>query len=442
MIRPREGPPFPAFLKTSAIANPAGRTVGARWLINDASERKLAQDAARQREQRAGKSQRDEALGRVAIGSAEELAGVLTVISGEAELLMRQLDPGHPAAIALERILGASERGTDRIAPILALGDSRRHPAHAVDLNALIRSLEWMLRRLLGSEMELRFDLAAGLPVVWVDEVQLARLIAELTLYARKAMPPGGQLAIETSRVASMDRIEGWAPGAATPIPPIPISPPPVRLTVTARGAGVDPAAIAALLGPYRTASTALEGAPPDPLAPVREPAAYGIIQRFGGQIGVSSEPGRGTTFTLCLPLDERRDGTPVRGPRALEPERPPGVVVLAMQDQALRCFVAELLRSEGHTVIEAPENMSLEVLAQAGLVIADRRADADRVLARCRTNGQASGSGRAIHLLDLSPPSEHVAPPELSTGNGALVLAKPFRASTFLSHVSELMAR
>lgn len=217
-----------------------------------------------------------EFLRRVAAGTAHDLNNLLLLVIGCAEL---SLDDGTltPATRKLMHdILAASARAAALTRQFLALGRPPVAPMTAVDITALLRSSDPLLRLLAGDRVRLYLD--PGKAPLWVlsDDTQLEQVILNLALNARDAMPMGGTLSITAAAVA------GPQPRA--------------RLTVTDTGSGIDPAIRERMYEPYVTTK--------------RDASHYGlglavvrsIVDQLGGSIQVSSALGLGTTFLVDLP--------------------------------------------------------------------------------------------------------------------------------------------
>lgn len=213
----------------------------------------------------------------VAGGIAHDFNNLLAVILGDAELAMESLAEDHPVRGDVEEIQAAGRRASLLTQQLLTF--SRRHASdpQVVALDTIVTDMEKRLRGAMGEAIEMVATYGAGTGSVELDPVQAEQLIMHLATNARDAMPGGGRVLIETRNVelGGADATQmGVAPGRY------------VLLTVADDGTGGLDAAKATGLG----------------LATV-----FGIVEEARGGIRVSSAPGQGSVFSVCLP---RVDGS------------------------------------------------------------------------------------------------------------------------------------
>ena len=212
-----------------------------------------------------------EAVGRLAGGIAHDFNNLLTVINGCAELLADEL-AGPPAALAAD-IRDAGGRAADLTAQLLAFGRRRPVDIHPLDLNDAVQDAARLLGRVAGEKVEVRLDLAAGLPPVRADRGLIGQVLVNLTANARDAMPAGGAVTVRT------------APGPGG-----------VRLSVADTGTGMPPEVAAKVFEPFFTTKGVGQG------SGLGLAVVWGIAETLGGRVGVESAPGRGSRFDLDLP--------------------------------------------------------------------------------------------------------------------------------------------
>lgn len=219
---------------------------------------------------------------------AHELNNVLTIIVGQADLLLADLPPGDPARDPLQRIRSVADDAASLSRELLAVGGRQELRASVVDLNAVVSSTSDLLRPVLGDAIRLGLDLAPVATAIRAVPIQLQQIVLNLALNARDAMPDGGDLMIGTSAVDVDDalaaRRAGLRPG------------PYAVLTVADTGCGIDPAVRARLFEPFVTTKAPGRG------TGLGLATVYGLVKRSGGYITVESEPGRGTVFEILLP--------------------------------------------------------------------------------------------------------------------------------------------
>jgi len=229
-----------------------------------------------------------EAIGRLAGGVAHDFNNILTAISGYTEFAIEQLDIGSPALTDLKQVAKAAAKASALTRQLLAFSRQQVTESRAVNLNAVVRDMEKMLRRVIGEDLDLSTSLAADLDCVWADLGQIEQVIMNLCVNARDAMPEGGRLTLRTRncllRPDSADLPPGLRPGQY------------VCLDVVDTGTGMDAGTLSRIYEPFFTTKRPGEG------TGLGLATVYGIVQQAGGHIECRSEPGRGTQFTVYLP--------------------------------------------------------------------------------------------------------------------------------------------
>jgi PAS domain S-box-containing protein len=284
-------------------------------------------------------TQKMEAVGRLAGGVAHDFNNMLTAILGFSDLILdRESDFSHREE--LEQIRLAAQRAAGLTRQLLAF--SRRQVLHPVtlDVNATIRNLEEILRRVMGEDVVFTTTLAPDLPAVVTDPNQFEQALVNLTVNARDAMPEGGQLVVETS-VAEVDAAEAAAhPGATAGRH--------VMITVRDTGQGMDREVLARAFEPFFTTKPQGRG------TGLGLSTVYGIVAQAGGHVRAASRPGEGTTITLCLPAATTGVDTITetdQGPVAAAA----GETVLVAEDEELvRHLAVRFLERLGYRVLSA----------------------------------------------------------------------------------------
>jgi two-component system, cell cycle sensor histidine kinase and response regulator CckA len=287
------------------------------------------------------RSQRLEALGRLAGGVAHDFNNLLTVITGFSELVLQRLGSTDPPRSYLEEINKAGERAGALTRQLLAFSRRQVLEPEVFDLNGVVADTEQMLRRVIGEDVELRTHLAPDLWPVKADRGQLDQVILNLAVNARDAMPRGGCFTVETAN-AELDETY-----AQQHLPLRPGSY--VRLSASDTGTGMTPEVQAQIFEPFFTTKGPGKG------TGLGLATVYGIVKQSGGFIWVYSEPERGTTFKIYLPREV--EGTPAAPPAAARPLQAPGgtETILVVEDEAqVRSLVRGVLDASGYTVLEA----------------------------------------------------------------------------------------
>ena len=283
-----------------------------------------------------------EAIGLLAGGVAHDFNNLLTVIRGRSELLRNRMSPGDPLRRHVDLIEETSDRATGLTRQLLAF--SRRQPFHArlVDLNVIVREMEPMLARLIGEDVTLRTALEARPGSVRADPSQLEQVVLNLAVNARDAMPRGGSLTLSTRTVDVDQAFVSRHPGARAGRYAV--------LDVTDTGAGMDVTTSSRIFEPFFTTKDVGKG------TGLGLATVYGIVKQSDGNIWVQSEPGRGTTFEVYLPVAERGPEDEETRPEAHAAALPRGseTILLVEDEEAVRDLAREVLRGQGYTVLSA----------------------------------------------------------------------------------------
>jgi signal transduction histidine kinase/ActR/RegA family two-component response regulator len=284
-------------------------------------------------------SQKMEAIGRLAGGIAHDFNNLLTVIAGQTYMLRNQTAAG-PVREGVERIEATAERAAELIRQLLAFSRKQVLQPGVLRLNAIVESMAPMLTRVIGEDVELSARLAPRLGHVKADPTQIEQVIMNLAVNARDAMPGGGQLILETANVV-VDASHGlphpdMTPGAY------------VMLAVSDTGIGMDAETRRRLFEPFYTTKEPGKG------TGLGLSTVYGIVKQSGGHIGVSSEPGRGATFKIYLPVASESADVPVA---VMSDDVPRGTetILLVEDERDVRVLVRQVLQERGYRVVEAP---------------------------------------------------------------------------------------
>jgi signal transduction histidine kinase len=140
-----------------------------------------------------------ESVGRLAGGVAHDFNNLLTAIIGNAQLGMAMTPRGDRVREYLEQISSVAQRASDLTRQLLAISRKQILDPNVIDLNNLIRSIEPLLRRVIGEDTDLTFVPAPEGALVMADIGQMEQVLVNLVVNAHDAMPPGGELTVETS---------------------------------------------------------------------------------------------------------------------------------------------------------------------------------------------------------------------------------------------------
>ncbi|MDE2141285.1 MAG: response regulator [Elusimicrobia bacterium] len=285
-------------------------------------------------------SQKMESVGRLAGGISHDFNNILTAIGGFSGFLLQSIPVGDPRRDDVQEIVAAAERAAALTRRLLAFSRRQILEPRLIDLNAVVASLQPMLKRLIGEHIELRSTLARGIGRVKADPGQIEQVIMNLVVNARDALPKGGNIAIETVD-ASLG--EDYA-RLHLEVRPGPY----VMLSVSDTGHGMSAAVQSRLFEPFFTTKEPGKG------TGLGLATVYGIVKQSGGNIYVYSEPGQGCTFKIYLPRVENLETAPPPPPTPPPPLRGRETVLLVEDDDSVRKFARRTLIESGYQVLDA----------------------------------------------------------------------------------------
>lgn len=290
----------------------------------------------RRLEDRLIQSEKMEAIGQMAGGIAHDFNNILTLIKGHARLLQEDIEKTSPLSISVEKILSSSEKASNLIRGLLALGRKQIIAPKVLNLNDIVKSFEKFLLMLIGRDIELSLKLSGKELGVMADRTQIEQVLMNLAVNAKDAMPDGGRLTISTESLESADGLKDThslcGPGTYAVI------------SVTDTGHGIDEKVMDRIFEPFFTTKEEGRG------TGLGLSTAYGIIRQHNGCMQCYSEPGKGTTFKIHLPVVETA---------GIQREIPPSeeykkTLLLADDNADIRTLFGDFLEGQGYKVIRA----------------------------------------------------------------------------------------
>jgi PAS domain S-box-containing protein len=275
-----------------------GRRTGVLGCSRDISERRRAEKQREELEQQVRQAQKLEAIGTLAGGIAHDFNNILAAILSYSEMLLLDLAAESASRKDVLGIQAAVQRASALVRQILAFSRKTPHEVRDIELSAVVGEALEMLRATLPATVALRVGIASRLAVA-ADPTEIHQVVVNLCTNAWKALPGGaGTLDVSLAEVtlddAACARLHGVSPGRHA------------QLTVSDDGAGMPPAVLERIFDPFFT-TRAEGGGTGLGLAVV-----HGIVTRSNGAIAVTSEVGRGSTFSIFLPLASGSATTPV----------------------------------------------------------------------------------------------------------------------------------
>lgn len=299
-------------------------------IFTDITERKRLEEQLMQ-------SQKMEAIGILAGGVAHDFNNILSAIIGYASILQMKMKKDDPFLENVQEILSSSEKAAVLVQSLLAFSSKQIINPRPTNINEAIKKVEKLLMRVIGEDIEFRTRYADTDLIVLVDAGQFEQALMNLATNARDAMPKGGTLAIETNRI-SLDEafIKGHGYGQKGEY---------ALVTVSDTGAGMDEKTREKIFEPFFTTKEMGRG------TGLGLSMVYGVVRQNKGLIDCSSEPGKGTSFMIYLPLTEVEvEEIKKKDPAAIA--RGTETILVAEDDEALRRLYQTVLQELGYAVI------------------------------------------------------------------------------------------
>jgi len=317
-------------------------------LHHEASEREVAERALRQ-------SQKLEALGKLTGGVAHDFNNLLQVVSGNLQLLSRDVAGNDRAEKRVENAMAGVTRGAKLASQLLAFG--RRQPLEpkVVNLGRLVRNMDDLLRRAIGEDIEIETVVSGGLWNTLIDPGQIENAILNLAINARDAMPDGGRLTIEASNAFLDDEYARQHDEVKAGQY--------VMIAVTDTGSGIPKDILEQVFEPFFSTKPEGKG------TGLGLSMVHGLVKQSGGHLKVYSEVGEGTTIKLYLPRESQEEdvltdisAAPVRGGSE--------TVLVVEDDDGVRETAVALLSELGYRVLKARDAMSALNVIESGIPI------------------------------------------------------------------------
>jgi PAS domain S-box-containing protein len=382
-------------------------------------ERKLAAQFLR--------AQRMESIGTLAGGIAHDLNNVLTPIMMAIEVLKGKMSDKHGLKL-LNTIETSATRGSSIVRQVLAFGRGVKGDRIVVQLKHVIKEVVQICGETFPKSIAIDTELSRDLWVVSADPTQMHQVLLNLLVNARDAMPRGGTITIAAANLKLDDNFSRMQPDAAPG--------PYVSLTISDTGSGIPAEIREKIFEPFFTTKELGMG------TGLGLSTTLAIVKGHRGFIDLESEPGKGTTFRVCIPAT-------ATAPESAAPEgeaEPPmgnGELILIIDDEAaIREITKETLQTFGYNVLTATDGAE-------GVAVFAEHSHTIRVVITDMMMPVMDGGAAIRALKRMSPDIKIIAVSGVTQGEqggpasdaGAqVVLTKPFTAMTLLTTLSEVM--
>ncbi len=324
--------------------------------------RRRAEEALRLREEQLREAQHLETLATLSGGVAHEFNNLLNVVVGYADMIRRRLPAGDALHRHVEHILQAAEKAAALTRQLLAFSRSQVLQPVVLEAGQLVNDLAPVVRSVLGRRVEVVLRVDPGVGCIKADRSQIDHALMNLIVNAKDAMPDGGQLVLEARNVeldlqASFPRDPALRRGRY------------VLLGVADSGCGMAAEVQSHAFEPFFTTKGRANA------TGLGLSTVVGIVKQSGGHVGLESQPGRGTTVRVYLPLvDAGGREAALEAPKLARGDE---TILVVDDEKAMREVLVQTLRAAGYSVIEAaggPEALreAAEPSAAIALVLTD----------------------------------------------------------------------
>jgi two-component system, cell cycle sensor histidine kinase and response regulator CckA len=334
----RNGTLYEEEMTISPVLDPAGKIINYVAVKRDVTQEVALETQLRQ-------AQKMEAIGLLAGGVAHDFNNILTIIQGNASLLLNtQLLPAERADCS-QQIARAAERAAGLIRQLLMFSRKQVMQPANVNLNEVVAQTAKMLQRILGEDIALQTNYAPKLAAIWADAGMMEQVLLNLVINSRDAMPDGGRLTISTGTETLDEKQAHQNPDAVPGLQ--------VWLAVSDTGCGIPPENLARVFDPFFTTKEVGKG------TGLGLATVYGIVKQHRGWITVTSEINQGTTFRICFPAVAGASAEERVVPVAAPLPRGTETLLVVEDDVPLRLLVCNLLQRCGYNVLPAQSGIA-----------------------------------------------------------------------------------
>jgi PAS domain S-box-containing protein len=366
----KDGSPFWANVVYATVQDDKGELIGFSAVTRDLTDRKRAEDelqrlnagmqkhiaeqteelirtiAQRERlHEELLQAQKMESIGTLAGGIAHDFNNLLNVILGYASLL-EQSATSNQISAGVDVIKETVTRGSSLVRQLLAMARKSETQFERSEINGLLQGLQALLQETFPKTIDVFVRLEPNLPALMADPNQLHQAMLNLCLNSRDAMPEGGELLLKTGTISGIELRKHFQEARADQY---------VRISVTDTGHGLDKAIKNRVFEPFFTTKSQGQG------SGLGLSVVYGIVTNHNGFIDMASEPGRGTTFDIYLPVPSDAaaliPAAEAREEKKTDPTAGNGATILFVEDETHQLnLMQKHLAAEGHRVLTAKD--------------------------------------------------------------------------------------
>lgn len=326
-------------------------------MLNETLEARVISEieVRRETEAKLAQSQKMETIGKLTGGVAHDFNNLLQVVSGNLQLLAKDVAGNERAEGRIANAMAGVSRGSKLASQLLAFGRRQALEPKVVNVSRFVQGMDDMIRRAIGEAVEVETVVGGGLWNTFIDPAQIENALLNLAINARDAMDGRGKLTIELANTHLDDdycrKHDEVTPGQY------------VMMAVTDTGCGIPSEIVEKVFDPFF--STKAEGKG----SGLGLSMVYGFVKQSGGHVKIYSEVGHGTTIKLYLPRAHQSEDFEVsvdHGPITGGTE----TVLVVEDDGEVRETVVAMLADLGYRVLQAEDAASALAVIQSGIAI------------------------------------------------------------------------
>ncbi len=323
------------------LRDASGAVVGAYQTSREATDQVLAERSLAEASKALQRAQKMEAIGALTGGIAHDFNNLLQVVSGNLQLLAKEVADNAKAARRIDNALMGVDRGAKLTGQLLAFGRRQALAPRVTNVGTLMEGMDHLLRRALGEETEVQIVIENTLWNTFVDPNQVENALLNLAINGRDAMGGRGKLTVEAAN-AVLD--EGYA-GARAEVRAGDY----VLVAVTDTGSGMTPEVIERVFEPFFTTKPEGQG------TGLGLSMVHGFVKQSAGHIEIYSEIGHGTTVKMYLPRAEGEEDHQTKASK-VDPIGGDATILVVEDDAQVRETAAALLQDLGYSVLRAAD--------------------------------------------------------------------------------------
>jgi PAS domain S-box-containing protein len=295
-MKKMDGTPLDVQLESIVVSYQSWRPEQYRTVIIDISARKQMEKERKELQILLHQRHKMESIRTIAGGIAHDFNNILFIIMGNVELALEEAQDWHPAHPKLETIRAAALRAASIVKLLLSFSQTANEEQIPIDVASVIKDALILLRASIPTTIGIHTDFPDGKVMIFSDKIQMGQILMNLCTNAAQAMEEtGGLLEI---RVGTRFLPEGSA--GACPAGDY------AEITVGDNGPGIDPDILGRIFEPYFTTQEVGKG------SGLGLAVVYAIVKNHKGAITVQNRPGKGTLFTIHLPMVEPKPETKI----------------------------------------------------------------------------------------------------------------------------------